>query len=90
MAKLGTFSIKQASDMTGCVSRCTFEKYSLEPWRTKPASDAGRSTFHLYHYLGEIVVEEEFYLYDGDNLIADVGGYLGLLLGVCLNWLFDV
>ena len=30
---------------------------------------------------GKIKVKEQFFVYDGHTMIADVGGYLGLLLG---------
>ena len=29
----------------------------------------------------DVVVEKEVLLYDGNNLVADVGGFLGLLVG---------
>lgn len=50
----------------------------------------GISFVHFKVLDGIVRVEKETLLYDGTNFIADIGGYLGLLLGVsaitCLEW----
>ena len=37
-----------------------------------------------------MVTEEEVYNYDFNSFMADVGGYLGLLLGMSVVGLYDV
>ena len=77
--------------MTGCLSACEKHRYSLstDPLKTDTA----------FHSLGEVncqlhiefrildnsfKVEEQYVLYGMDSFIADVGGYMGLLLGISL------
>ena len=38
-----------------------------------------RLVFYIPH--GRYLVKEQYYLHDGNSFIAEVGGYLGLLLG---------
>ena len=77
--------------LTGCLSACNKDQYSInaDPVITETAFD----------YLGEVPcqlhlqfrildsshkVEEQYVLYEMDSFIADVGGYMGLLLGFSL------
>ena len=39
---------------------------------------------------GKVNVFEERLLYSPDNFVADIGGYLGLLLGQSLLTMFDM
>ena len=40
-------------------------------------------------FLGNYEFKEQYDIYDGDALIADIGGYLGLLLGLSLFTIFQ-
>ena len=46
--------------------------------------------FWLYFPGGNYEVTNEYYTYDGNSFIADVGGYLGLCLGFSLLSFFDM
>ena len=43
----------------------------------------------LYFTKAEVTEEVEFEVYDYNNLIADIGGFLGLLLGVSCVAIYD-
>ena len=43
----------------------------------------------FYYASNKIRVKEEYYTYDSSNLIADFGGYLGLLLGYSILGFYD-
>ena len=34
-------------------------------------------------------MKEQYFIYDGKNLLADIGGYLGLLLGLSIFGIFN-
>ena len=38
----------------------------------------------IFHFLLQVTVEEEYFLYTLDGFVADIGGYLGLFLGASL------
>ena len=82
---------KDIYDMTGCLSPCQKDRFSLSADLLKQGE--------AYQSLGEVPcqlqlefqildssyqVEEEYVLYEMDSFIADVGGYMGLLLGSSL------
>ena len=43
----------------------------------------------LYYVSNKVTVKEEYYTYDTANIIADFGGYLGLLLGYSILGFYD-
>ena len=56
-------------------------------------STIGTRTLHRFIFLTEstqMVVEEEILIYDLGDLVADTGGYLGLLLGLSLLSLVEM
>ena len=82
--------IKDLSDAdvatrTGCLPSCNRDEISLrdspkiEEWPT-PRDTPTMSLKFLYHD-GTYNLREEYLVYDTSNFIADVGGYLGLLVG---------
>ena len=77
------------SDLTGCLPRCSQTELwadkrhlSQDDW-TVPASNEsqGRMEYMLYFSSGRYELREQYVVYDTDSFIADIGGYLGLLLG---------
>lgn len=80
--------ISQESDFvatTKCQLPCTTEYYDVVTVREKAQrteDDSGLIHFHLYVGTDKIINMQELLIYDNNNVIADVGGYLGLLLGV--------
>ena len=71
-------------NLTGCLPKCTRDIISLKPfgrknWPTKPGQQY--VTIKFMYEDGLYIVTEEYKDYDMSSFIADVGGYLGLLLG---------
>ena len=82
--------------MTGCLSAC--EKDRFEVRMSEITNVAWNSTSHygeinLWLYISmretSYVHEEQYLIYDHNSFIADVGGYMGLLLGSSILSLFD-
>ena len=46
-------------------------------------------TLRIYYAHDKYPVKNQFYIYSTSNLIADFGGYLGLLLGYSLLGFYD-
>lgn len=72
---------------TGCVPSCRLRKYEAKVTSTKipPLGDAiSNKTHNLYIQMPQPMVtfQSEKYFYDSSSFIADVGGFLGLLLGL--------
>ena len=63
-----------------CIYFSTYPKTTISP---------GTLNLFLNYGRAEVMVREEFYAYDVNNFIADVGGFLGLLLGQSVLSLVD-
>ena len=77
--------------MTGCLSSCKKDQYSIavDPAITETAWEELGEVPCQVHIQFRILdssykVEEQYILYEMDSFIADVGGYMGLLLGFSL------
>ena len=68
--------------MTGCMPSCKGKQIRLET-EQESTSDSTNPDIHLaFQYRdGMYILNEEYLVYDFNNFIADIGGYLGLLLG---------
>ena len=81
------FSEEEISETTGCLPPCTRSEYVLTTGpkvaASKRLTDARNFTyaFVLVFGTGRYELKEQFRVYDGDSFVADVGGYMGLLLG---------
>ena len=74
--------------MTGCLSACEKNVYSIIPEATSCADQVKYGEqFLLTLRVNDRSYEErkQYIIYDTDSFIADVGGYMGLLLG-CSIW----
>ena len=70
---------------TGCMPPCTYTEFQSKTiYKAKISRKMTGATLLLNFFSPQSIVpfEEEVLVYDGYNFIADVGGYLGLLLGV--------
>ena len=52
--------------------------------------DGANMEIFLFATSTEIEVKERVWLYDGNDLVADIGGFLGLLLGASIYTLADL
>ena len=95
-AKLQFADTSAIYDMTGCLSAC--EKYRFELKMTdktqviEPSTSYhGKDTLWLFISMHDTsyVQEEQYIIYDLNSFIADVGGYMGLLLGSSILSLYD-
>ena len=82
-------------DITGCLSSCEKNQYSLslDPIQKEDANpyigeQAGQ--LHLKFIMSDSTYkeEEQYVIYDMNSFVADVGGYMGLLLGSSLLSLY--
>ena len=81
--------------MTGCQPPCVREDFTLkEAYQTqaldKTEHEAKKGAqVYFYFSSGAYLVNREVAMYSMSNLVADIGGYLGLLLGVSCFSVFD-
>ena len=83
-------------DMTGCLSSCRKDKFEIKMTDKTEAiypstSYYGHVTLWLFISMHDTsyVQEEQYIIYDFNSFIADVGGYMGLLLGSSILSLYD-
>lgn len=78
--------------MTGCLSACEKDQYSLSagPLEMKYGRGYEKCQVHLEFIIldSSYKEEEQYVIYEADSFIADVGGYMGLLLGSSLLSLY--
>ena len=76
-------------EMTGCLPSCEKDQYSLtvDPLKSELGT---RCQVHLEFIMldSSYKEEEQYIIYDVSSFIADVGGYMGLLLGSSLLSLY--
>ena len=94
-AKLENAEATTIYAMTGCLSACEKDKFDLtlerEYYKTLYGS-VRRSQVLLQLTIHERshIEEEEYIIYDSNNLLAEIGGFLGLILGSSMLSLYDV
>ena len=88
-------------EVTGCMPCCTRDELSAKLVFTGVIDDkneysrfyiedeANYIVMQLYYPNNKITVKEEYYVYDASNIIADFGGFLGLLLGYSILGFYD-
>ena len=73
---------KQIYEMTGCLSSCEKDKYhKIEGDLTTKNRKNGDLHLSFRIMDGSYEEREQYIIYDLDSFIADVGGFMGLLLG---------
>ena len=84
--KLNRLDEKEIYDITGCMPGCSKSKIELVPEYINNMIDDDKKVARLsfVYPTGEYDFVEEYYIYNWGSFIADVGGYLGLLLGSSL------
>ncbi len=85
----------QIYKLTGCLASCNIMQYQMFSeeglLRQQEQSPGTRDKFFVLRFMfssGKYEEREQYYVYDIDSLIADVGGYMGLLLGHSLYSLY--
>ena len=79
-------------EMTGCLSSCEKDKFDITYGVESTLKDASycRALVSLQIDDKAFIEEEQYYVYDFDSFFADVGGYMGLLLGSSVLSIYDV
>ena len=72
-----------------CTPRCKRMEYSAKLAFTSRLYGLDEWTLRIYFAKDKFPVKQQFYIYNTANLIADFGGYLGLLLGYSLLGFYD-
>ena len=81
----GSFTEKDFVSSTKCHYPCTIEHYDVTSFFKGTAARKNsqcKLLLQLFFDTNKVSTKKEILLYDDNNLIADIGGYLGLLLGV--------
>ena len=80
-------------EMTGCMSSCEKDKFELiqvaRSRPTKPVQQYCKALVSIQIDDKSFIEEEQYYVYTFNNFIADVGGYMGLLLGSSILSIYD-
>ena len=84
--ELNRLDEREIFDITGCMPGCSKSKIELVPEYNNDMIDDNKKVARLsfVYPRGEYDLVEEYYIYNLGSFIADVGGYLGLLLGSSL------
>ena len=93
-----TLTDKQFTVKTGCKPRCSALFYntklinSLQNSFVVEKADARAPNVHLQFFFTnpEVKIEREFWAYDENSFLAEMGGFLGLLLGFSFLSLYEL
>ena len=83
----------QIYDEMGCLPLCEKMSYEMSHPRSNGITPRLTENTILLHFLfehGRYSVKEKYYIYDTNSLIADIGGYMGLLLGQSVLGLYHI
>ena len=86
-----SLSEKEIASMTGCKPSCTRMEYASKHVYTQKRYLLKEKTMtvNLEYASNRFMTREQYYTYDYPDLIADFGGFLGLLLGHSILSLYD-
>ena len=80
--------------VTGCLATCEWNEFRhnvrIERWTEKKEMKNGKYVDFAISTKGRYEEMEEYLIYDFNSFIADVGGYLGLLLGQSLYGIYQM
>ena len=81
---------KTIYNVTGCLASCERDEYERSIITLTEHNSTEPSDMHIkFSFMdGSYEVKEEYLLYDYDSFIADVGGFMGLLLGCSIFSLY--
>ena len=82
---------RSIAERTGCRPSCQRNEFTanIVNRAERPSKPAGFFTCNFFYASGRYVEKTYYYVYDWVHLLADVGGYMGLLLGFSLLSMYD-
>ena len=84
--KLRSLTPSAVYEKTGCLKPCSYSHYSVQKMPYEKPSEVGLSntTIHVRLFYNEPVIEhvEEFLQFDELELTGELGGFMGLFLGL--------
>ena len=81
---------REIFEMTGCMPSCSKSIFELKPLNEQTHNGKEEVRLRFTYPTGEYESKEEYYIYDAKSFVADIGGYLGLLLGYSLLSLYHM
>ena len=85
------------SRLTGCLPACSRNEYTRRlvsnshEARSKDDNGTDKTMTHVFYFpSGRYVEKRYYYTYNGNAFFADIGGYLGLLLGHSVLSFYDI
>ena len=89
--KLRVMTELEIFQKTGCMPSCQRQKIHLNTIEAKQEKAEDPKIWWLFSFRdGQYNLHEEYYVYDKESLIADIGGFLGLLLGHSLLSMYHI
>ncbi len=74
-------------NLTSCLPACDYNEFRVTKPNAMEIKKQGRAVqgttlmLRITAPRSQYTLKDQYYVYDGNSLIADIGGYLGLLLG---------
>ena len=89
--------------LTGCLASCNKDEFQAElsemqveeiatygGWTSLGASKKHSLKVFIHFLNGHYEEKEQYIIYDSNSMIADIGGYKGLLLGYSLLSIYEI
>ena len=89
--KIAKLSERSIAERTGCLPSCQRNEFTVKILNRieNPSDTRGYYTGYFYYASGRYMKKSHHYEYDLFDLLADVGGYMGLLVGYSLLSVYD-
>ena len=73
-----------------CLNPCTLSRMRASVLYQESNSDDRNTSLIYVNFEDEISHSQAFYTYSGLSLVAEIGGYVGLFLGISLNQSYKI
>ena len=83
------FDTDEVNKIGMCTPKCLRDEYSVRHFQTYESGQSDIWTLTLFFGKDRFQRRQQYYTYDFSQLLADFGGYLGLLLGSSIMGFYD-
>ena len=89
--EISKLSERSIAERTGCLPSCKRNEFTVNILNRieNPSDPIGYYKGYFYYVSGRYLEKSYYYVYDLFDLLADVGGYMGLLVGYSLLTVYD-